>query len=79
MALTHAQLITYIEPLIVSEIFVPCAAATDAATGQALFKEGLAKVIADAIKHYNDNVFPDAEVTPTGSVTISTRVNPELL
>ena len=79
MALSEADLEYYISLLVESELLVPCATATDAATGRQLFREGLTKVIAMGIKKYNDEVFPDALVTPTGSVTITTRVNPELL
>jgi hypothetical protein len=67
MALTTAQLIDYIEPLLDSEIFVPCASAENSAEGQALFKTGMATVIAQAIKKYNDECFADASpsVIPT--------------
>jgi hypothetical protein len=79
MPFTESDLETYISLLVESELLVPCAAATTAAQGRQLFREGLAKCIAMGIKKYNDEVFPDALVTPVGSVSITTRVNPELL
>lgn len=79
MSYTLADLISYIEPLVESEIFVPCATANDAAEGQQLYKLGLATVIAKGIKKYNDEIVRNAEITPTGSVTITTRVNAEVL
>lgn len=78
MALTFAQLVTYLETEVQTEILDYCAGATDSVDGQARFKHGLATVIAKAVKHYNDNVFPDAELSPTGSVSTSTRVNPQI-
>lgn len=79
MPYTLADLISYIEPLVDSQIFVPCATATDAAEGKELYKEGLATVIALAVKKYNDEIIRNSQITPTGSVTITTRVNAELL
>jgi hypothetical protein len=78
MALTLSQLITYLEPQIQTEVLDYCAGATTAAEGQARFKHGLATVIAQGIKKYNDEVFPDALVSPVGSVSSLTRVSPTL-
>lgn len=78
MALTLSDLITYLEPQIQTEVLDYCAGASTAAEGQARFKHGLATVIAKGIKKYNDEVFPDASISPTGAVTSLTRVNPEL-
>jgi hypothetical protein len=79
MPYTLADLISYIEPLVETEIFVPCATATDAAEGKVLYAHGLATVIALAVKKYNDEIIRNAEITPTGSVSITTRVDAEIL
>jgi hypothetical protein len=76
--MTLAALITYLEGQIQTEIFDECATAENSAAGQLLFKQGLAKVIANGIKKYNDETFSDAIISPNGDVSSSTRVNPIL-
>lgn len=76
--MTLAELKTYLQGEIQTEIFDACATAQDSAAGQLLFKQGLAKVIANGIKKYNDEIFPDAIISPNGDVSSSTRVNPIL-